>query len=62
MENLLLLEQSKIDAARTTLDAEAAAVSLSKLIGQLMVKLYYASLGDQLAYAMYCRHSKAGRF
>ena len=43
----ITLEQSKIDAARTTLDAEAAAIK-SKTDRTINGSKTYASLGDQL--------------
>ena len=50
--NSVTLEQSKIDAARTTLDAEAAAVKYKtdRLGGTRIDKTgtYYAEIGDQL--------------
>jgi len=45
--NSVTLEQSKIDAARTTLDAEAAAVKY-KTDRTTNGSTVYASLGDQL--------------
>ena len=45
--NLVTLEQSKIDAARTTLDAEAAAVKY-KTDRTRNGSTTYASFGDQL--------------
>ena len=45
--NLVTLEQSKIDAARTTLDAEAAAVKY-KTDRTTDGSTIYASFGDQL--------------
>jgi len=45
--NSVTLEQSKIDAARTTLDAEAAAVKY-KTDRTTNGKTIYATLGDQL--------------
>ena len=45
--NSITLEQSKIDAARTTLDAEAAAVQY-KTDRTTNGSTTYASLGDQL--------------
>ena len=50
--NSVTLEQSKIDAARTTLDAEAAAVKYKTDrkggTGFQKTGTYYASFGDQL--------------
>ena len=50
--NSVTLEQSKIDAARTTLDAEAAAVKQKTDrkggTGFQKTGTYYASFGDQL--------------
>jgi len=45
--NTVALEQSKIDAARTTLDAEAAAVKY-KTDRRINGSKTYASFGDQL--------------
>ena len=50
--NSVTLEQSKIDAARTTLDAEAAAIKYKPDrtggTGFQKTGTYYASFGDQL--------------
>ena len=51
-ENLVTLVQSNIDAARVTLDAEAAAISYQSqrlgTAGAGTTDTFYASIGDQL--------------